>query len=90
MRDYEKKRVLRMFEINKKVLISSLLALLFMIAVCIYGDGQAWWVVITAGLYFLIKSTNPKLPEKLNFLWFAILLVASSIFTEKLIQFLMA
>ncbi len=77
-----------MFEINKKVLISSLLALLFMIAVCIYGDGQAWWVVITAGLYFLIKSTNPKLPEKLNFLWFAILLVASSVFTEKLIQFL--
>lgn len=46
-------------------------------------------LLIFGAVYFLIKSLEIQLPEKLNFLWAAVMIAGGSIFTAYLVQYLL-
>lgn len=85
----EEKPKLFAFAFTKKQLRATLIAFAVMLGFCIYGHTNVLLAIICGGVYYLIKGMSIHLPEKLNYLWLAIELFLSSIFTVYLVQFML-
>ena len=75
------------FQITKRKVINACIALAVMIAFCLYGNVSVFFALLCATVYFVVKCTSLKLPEKLNYLWLVLEVTALSVFTEWIIQF---
>lgn len=84
----EKKKLFS-YAFHRRQAITSLIAFTVMLGFCIYGHTNILLAVLLGAAYFFIKGMDVNPPAKLNGLWFAIEVVASSVFTVYLIQFLL-
>lgn len=65
------------------------LAMVFASLLCFWIRFPVWVLLGFGALYFLIKSVKIELSEKLPWLWTAVMLAASSVFTAYQVQYLL-
>lgn len=74
------------FTFEKRNCITSGIAFAVMLGFCLYSGKTPLMAVIFGAVYFLLKGLSIELTPKLNYVWLAIEVAVSSVFTELLIQ----
>ena len=74
------------FTFEKRNCITSGIAFAVMLGFCLYSGKTPLMAVIFGAVYFLLKGLSIELTPKLNYVWLALEVAVSSVFTELLIQ----
>ena len=74
------------FTFEKRNCITSGIAFAVMLGFCLYSGKTPLMAVIFGAIYFLLKGLSIELTPKLNYVWLALEVAVSSVFTELLIQ----
>ena len=74
------------FTFEKRNCITSGIAFAVMLGFCLYSGKTPLMAVIFGAVYFLLKGLSIELTPKLSYVWLALEVAVSSVFTELLIQ----